>query len=120
PEVEFDRLPWPRDDERRVRLDDRPEPLEREAACHGDEELLANPDVDDARRMSACGVALAEARHVDLAEDDHEAGIGVERVGHDVEESVAHPAHACASGVSATTTWGRSPGAAAKPASIAS
>src|SRR5262245_49997979 len=98
-EVELDLLIGTLDEERRVRVDDRPHPLAREACGDADHELLADPDVEQPRVIGQLGQA-------DLRRHERDARVVVERARRELVEARSHRAHRV---TSATTTLGAWP-----------
>ena len=105
PEVELELLVRPLDEERRIRVRDRPVPLEREPGGDADHQLLADADVEHARMRRHLGDA-------DVGEDHGDARVVLQRLRREPVEAGAHRHR----GTSATTRWGRS----CKPAPNAS
>ena len=111
-EVELEHLVRPLDEERRVRVRDRPVALEREPGGDADHQLLADAHVEVARM-------LADRLVPDLRGDDGDPLVLVERLAGELVEAFAHRRHlAC---TSATMQRGRAAsGSGASAASSAS
>ncbi len=89
-EIELQHLERPLDDERRVRMGDRPEPRERETTGHADHQLLADPNVDHAIRMTP--LRGHKRRPAYLGDDDSNPIVPVDQLGGRFVEAFAHHA----------------------------
>ena len=68
--VELDLLERPLDQERRAGVDDRPEALQRESGSEADQQLLPDPEVQNAPGMLFHDAGFFEVRKADVGEDD--------------------------------------------------
>ena len=76
--VQLHLLERPLHDEWRIRVDDRPQPFERQARpdpCH---QLLADADIDDTLRMPANGAGFTETGHANVGQHDGDSRVGIE------------------------------------------